>query len=62
MAHLLEVASIALESGANEDEASLLSRSFTNVALLQNAIEDQGGNGIDKANGYSSFRRNYSQV
>jgi len=36
IAHLLGVASIALEYGANEDEAI--------AALLHDAIEDQGGN------------------
>lgn len=43
IAHLLGVASIALEYGANEDEAMPTASASPYAALLHDAIEDRGG-------------------
>ena len=51
--HLLAVASIALEYGANEDEAI--------AALLHDAIEDQGGE-VTKAEIYRRFGDNVTAI
>ena len=49
IAHLLSVAAIALEHGANEDEAI--------AALLHDAVEDQGGAPVGE-----EIRRRFGQV